>query len=173
MNMPFYSEDGSFKMIKVLQFIVVPPFIENKQAERWGADHTQFSTREVEGSKAERVAAVSKMISRTAHPSPILDAHFVEEKYGDGILGPSDFRSFCALTVASGDLAAWRSALKPIEQRIRPTKLDVPKQARPWWVSPKDFSTLEFYSPKSLTRRNNGWVGIAPDGRIFVYSFTM
>ena len=174
MNMPFYSEDGSFRMIKVLQFIVVPPFIENKQAERGGAHHSQFSTSEVEGSKAERVAAVTKIISRTAPPpSPILDAHFVEEKFGDGIFGPSDFRSFCALTVAPDDLAAWRSALKPIEQRIRPTKLDVPKQAQPWWVSPNDFRTLEFYSPKSLTGRYNGWVGIAPDGRIFVYSFTM
>jgi hypothetical protein len=42
------------------------------------------------------------------------------------------------------------------------------KQAQPWWVTPNDFGALEFYSPKSLTGRNNGWVGIAPDGRIFV-----
>ena len=132
------------------------------------------STQDVGGSQAERVAEISKIISRTTpQPSPILDAHFVEEQTGDGNLGPSDFASFCALTVAPGDLAAWRSALPPIEPHNTPPKLVNPKQAQPWWVTPNDFSTLEFYSPKSLTGRNNGWVGIAPDGRIFVYSFTM
>jgi hypothetical protein len=132
------------------------------------------STLDVGGSKAERVAEVSKIIGRSAPlPSPILDAHFVEEQTGDGTLGPSDFASFSAITVAPDDLAVWRSALQPIERQNTPAKLVNPKQAQPWWVTPNDFGALEFYSPKSLTGRNNGWVGIAPDGRIFVYSFTM
>lgn len=132
------------------------------------------STQDVTGTKAERVAEVSKLISRTAPlPSPILDAHFVEEQTGDGRIGPSDFASFCAITVAPEDLAAWRSALQPLEAQNTPPKLVDPKQAQPWWVTPSDFSTLEFHSPKSLTGRSNGWVGIAPDGRIFVYSFTL
>ncbi len=112
------------------------------------------STQEVGGSKAERVAEVSKLISRTAPlPSPILDAHFIEEQIGDGRLGPSDFKSFCALTVAPDDLAAWLSALKPIAAQNTPPKLVDPKKAQPWWITPNDFSTLEFYSPKSLTGR--------------------
>ena len=134
----------------------------------------RISTYAVGGPKAERVAKVSEIVSKTAPPpSPIIDAHFVEEQIGDGRIGPSDFSSFCALTVAPDDLAAWRSALQPIESQNTPPKLVDPKQAQPWWVTPNDFSTLEFYSPKSLTGRYNGWVGIAPDGRIFVYSFTM
>jgi hypothetical protein len=134
----------------------------------------QNSTREAVGSKAERVAEVTRIIARTSPlPGPILDAHFVEEQTGDGRLGPSDFASFCALTVAPGDLAAWRAALQPIEAQNTPPKLVDPKQAQPWWVTQTDFGTLQFYSPKSLTGRHNGWVGIAPDGRIFVYSFTM
>jgi len=52
-------------------------------------------------------------------------------------------------------------------------KRAAPKKAQPWWVSGADLGALEFYSPHSLTGRANGWVGIAPDGRIFVYSFTM
>jgi hypothetical protein len=48
-----------------------------------------------------------------------------------------------------------------------------PKKAQPWWVSGADLGALEFYSPHSLTGRVNGWGGIAPDGRIFIYSFTM
>jgi len=135
---------------------------------------SRASTQDVGGSKEERIAEVSKLMSRTATlPSPILDAHFVEEQTGDGRLGPSDFASFCALTIAPDDLAAWRSALQPIEPQNTTPKLVDPKQAQPWWVTPNDFSNLEFYSPKSLTGRYNGWVGIAPDGRIFVYSFTM
>jgi len=132
------------------------------------------STRDLAGTKAERVAEVSRLISRAAPlPSPILDAHLVEEQTGDGRIGPSDFASFCAIRIAPEDLAAWRSALQPLEAQNTPPKLVDPKQAQPWWVTPSDFSTLEFYSPKSLTGRFNGWVGIAPDGRIFVYSFTM
>jgi hypothetical protein len=134
----------------------------------------RVSTYDLGGSKAERVAKVSKIIGRTAPPpSPIIDAHFLEEQTGDGRFGPSDFASYCALTVAPDDLAAWRSALQPIESQNTPPKLVDPKQAQLWWVTPNDFSTLEFYSPKSLTGRYNGWAGIAPDGRIFVYSFTM
>lgn len=132
------------------------------------------SGREVVGPKAERIAEVSKLIGRAAPPpSPMIDAQFFEEQTGDGKLGPSDFASFCAVTVAPDDLPAWRSALQPIEPQNTPPKLVDPKQPKPWWVTPKDFSVLEFYSPKSLTGRNNGWVGVAPDGRIFVYSFTM
>ena len=134
----------------------------------------QVSTHEVGGSEEERIAAVSKIVSKTAPPpSPIIGAHFVEEQIGDGRVGPSDFSSFCVLTVAPDDLDAWRSALQPIESQNRPPKLVDPKQAQPWWVTPNEFGTLDFYSPKSLTGRYNGWVGIAPDGRIFVYSFTM
>jgi hypothetical protein len=129
---------------------------------------------EIGGTQAERVAAVSAFISKFAPlPSPILDAHFVEQQTGDGQLGPSDFAAFYALTVASGDLDAWRSALPTIEAQNTPPEYVTPKQSFPWWLSHDDFLGLSFYSPKSLTGRSNGWVGIAPDGRIFVYSFTM
>jgi hypothetical protein len=134
----------------------------------------QSSSKEISGAKAERVAEVSKLIRTTIPlPGPILDAQFVEEQTGDGRIGPSDFASFCALTVAPEDLGAWRKALQPLEPQNTPPRLVNPKQAHPWWVTTGDFSALEFHSPKSLTGRHNGWVGIAPDGRIFVYSFTM
>jgi len=134
---------------------------------------------EVTGTQAERVAAVSKLLSKTALlPSSLLDAHFVEEQTGDGILGPSDFNAFCALTVAPADLPAWRVALSKVQtwnhfSNDEEIKRAAPKKAQPWWVKGADLSALEFYSPYSLSGRPNGWVGIAPDGRIFVYSFTM
>jgi hypothetical protein len=131
------------------------------------------ASHEISGTQAERVAAVSPLLGKRAPlPSPVLDAHFVEEQTGDGQLGPSDFAAFYALTVAPADLAAWRSALPTIEPQNTPPKYVAPKQPRPWWLAHDDFLSLTFYSPKSLTGRSNGWVGIAPDGRIFVYAFT-
>jgi hypothetical protein len=132
------------------------------------------TSREISGTQAERVASVSSLISKRAPlPSPILDAHFAEEQTGDGQLGPSDFTAFYALSVAPADLAAWRSALPTIEAQNTPPKYITPKQPLPWWLTQNDFLGLTFYSPKSLTGRSNGWVGIAPDGRIFAYAFTM
>jgi hypothetical protein len=130
------------------------------------------STREIGGTQAQRVAAVSQLVSKHAPlPSPLLDAHFVEQQTGDGQLGPSDFFAFYALTVAPADLAAWRSALPPITAPKTSLNYASPKQPQSWWLTQEDFRRLEFYSPKSLTGRSNGWVGIAPDGRIFVYAF--
>jgi hypothetical protein len=129
---------------------------------------------EITGTQVERVAAVSALISKRAPlPTPILDAHFVEEQTGDGHFGPSDFAGFYALTVALADLAAWRSGMATIEPENTPPKYVRPRQSGPWWLSHDDFLSLAFYSPKSLTGRSNGWVGIAPDGRIFVYAFTL
>ncbi len=140
---------------------------------------TGASTQEIEGSKAERVAVISKMIGRTAPlPTPVLDAHFIEEQTGDGRLGPSDFAAFYALTVAPADLPAWRAALSQSKTwnhfaNDEEIKRAAPKRARSWWVSGADLGSLEFHSPHSLTGRANGWVGIAPDGRIFIYTFTL
>ncbi len=137
------------------------------------------SSQKIDGTTTERVAAVSKLLSKTAPlPSSLLDAHFFEEQTGDGRLGPSDFKAFYALTVAPADLPAWRAALSKSKtwnhfSNDEEIKRAAPKKAQLWWVSGADLGALELYSPHSLTGRANGWVGIAPDGRIFVYTFTM
>ena len=137
------------------------------------------SSRTIDGTTAERVSVISKLLSKTAPlPSSLLDAHFVEEQTGDGRLGPSDFKAFYALTVAPADLAAWRDALSESKTWNHFSNDDeirraAPKKVQPWWVKEAALGTLEFYSPHSLTGRANGWVGIAPDGKIYVYAFTM
>ena len=92
---------------------------------------------------------------------------------GDGILGPSDFFAFYALTVPAADIPAWRAALaaSPVDKGTE--AYAAPKAAAPWWVSKAEYQKLELFSPKSLTGRSPGWVGLAPDGRIFIYAFTM
>ncbi len=127
----------------------------------------------------ERVAVISRLLSRTAPlPSALLDAHFLEEQTGDGRLGPSDFEAFYALIVTPADLPAWRAALsKPAPWNHFTNDSDIkraaPVQPQPWWVGEDTLDSLELYSPKLLTGSSNGWVGLAPDGRIFVYVFTL
>ena len=133
------------------------------------------SVHEITGTRPERIARITAIITkRTAPPTALKNAYFVEEQVGDGYLGPSDFSSFYALSVAPNDVAAWRSVLSPLEPLNNPAHYAAPKKAASWWLSAPEFSSLEFYSPKLLTGRINGWVGIQPQtGRIFIYAFTM
>ena len=144
-----------------------------------GKKNAQTSSHETGGSKAERVAVITKQLSKSAPlPGPLLDAHFVEEKTGDGRLGPSDIKSFYALTVATADLPAWKAALSKSKSANMSSNEDeikraAPAKSEPWWVNGADLGKLEFYSPQALTGNANGWVGISADGRIYIHVFTM
>jgi hypothetical protein len=132
------------------------------------------SSQELGGSNADRVAEISKIIRRTAPlPGPILDARFAEDQTGDRQLGPSDFATYYCLRVAPADLAKWRSTLPPLSKSQPTPSYAIPRKAPDWWVTQEDFKKLDFYSPKSLTGRGSEWVGVAPDGKIFVHAFTM
>jgi hypothetical protein len=121
-----------------------------------------------------RAETIAKQLSRNGKlPSLLLDARFVEEKAGDGVLGPADFFAFYALSVSVADIPLWRAALADSPVVNGPAAYAAPKADAPWWPSRDDFSKLELFGPKSLTGRFNGWVGLAPDGRIFIYAFTM
>ena len=132
------------------------------------------SSYEITSTQAERVAAVSQLFSKAfSLPSPLLDAHFIEQQIGDNQFGPADFTAFYALTVAPADLSAWRSGLSTLQAPNTPPRYATPNQQVAWWLTPDDFTKLTFYSPHSLTERINGWVGIAPEsGKIFIYTFT-
>lgn len=121
------------------------------------------------------IEAISKLLAKHSQlPSPLIDANFIEEWTGDGRMGSSDFHSFYALSVASEDLQAWRSTLQPLEPQNSPPKYAVPKTSASWWLTSSEFRDLEFYSPKLVTGRMNGWVGVNPQsGRIYIYAFTM
>jgi hypothetical protein len=122
----------------------------------------------------DRVALITKQLSRNGKlPGVLLDAQVMQEKIGDGVLGPSDFFVFYALTVPAADLAMWRAALAASPVLNGPAVYASPKAPTPWWLKPEEFGKLELFGSKPLTGRVNGWVGLAPDGRIFIYSFTM
>ncbi len=151
----------SFRLLAVL-LVIMQAGCDSKQAN------------EVTGTPAERIAIVTKIISgNTPMSSELLDAHFVQDVTGAGEIGPPDVKSFGMLAVAPADLPAWKAILAPLEAHNAPTAYAAPKQACPWWLTAAEFAKLEMYSPKSLTGRVKGWIGVAPDGRIFTYTYSM
>jgi hypothetical protein len=126
---------------------------------------------EVSGSEAERVNAVTAIISKSQlPPTPILDAYFVEEKMGDGELGPADYRSFYRLEVTPEAAGAWQALLSPLTSL---PDYSAPTQSLSWWVEEESFSSLQFYAPDRLTSRIHGWIAISPEnGHIFIFTYT-
>jgi hypothetical protein len=126
---------------------------------------------EITGTQAERVQAITEMLSKQdAPPTPILDAHFVEEQIGDGNMGPSDFRTFVMITVAPERVATWQAALSPLDTQPGYT---APAQPYAWWIGKDRFATMSFYAPDTLTGRTNGWVAIDErTGEIYIFTFT-
>jgi hypothetical protein len=130
------------------------------------------SVHETTGSITERVAGVSTIITKNkVPPTIILDAHFVEEQTGDGVLGSSDFRAFYFIEVAPQDVSQWTQILTPLGAAA---DYDAPAQPRDWWISRDTFASLQFYKPDILTGRVQGWIGVSPQtGRIYIFTFTM
>ncbi|HEY2839159.1 MAG TPA: hypothetical protein VGJ26_08425 [Pirellulales bacterium] len=132
----------------------------------------KLSTIELSGPGPERIGKVTELIaSHTTPPSPLLDAQLFQEKLGDGMLGPADYRTFWRVDVAPADVPKWTQALTPLANQ---PSYPAPSQHRDWWVSRQALGTLQFYEPKPLTGRQNGWIGVeSQSGRIYIYTFTM
>jgi hypothetical protein len=133
------------------------------------------TTREVTGSVAERIAAVSRMLS----PLPpiamtMLDANAIVVQRGDGVLGPSDFTSYYAITVSATDLPAWSAALGVSALPDSAPAYVAPDTAVSWWVTKSDFAELVFHFSSRVVAADRGWVAVdRKRNRILVYSFTM
>lgn len=130
------------------------------------------SRRSITGTKAERIAAVEKLLKKSRQsdelPGPILDAQLEEIPIGDNNLGPADFQTFVWIKVEPEDVTAWENALTPRDQPIDPIAARPPK----WWKDDIDRDAVTF-SPKPLFGRSNGWVLIQEDGQIFAFTFSM
>jgi|GEM_PF-3245881 len=126
---------------------------------------------EVEGTKAQRIETVTKiLVNQEPLPSPLQDAYFLQQKIGDGELGPSDYVSFAMLDINPGDLSAWRSKLLLLKKRPGYAQ---PQSLKDWWVTAADYPTLELYELSPYTNRIHGWIGIDPKtSKIYVFTFT-
>jgi len=136
-----------------------------------GSRKAQFKEHQVMGDTPQRIARVTAIIAkRVPPPSLLLEAQFVEEQYGDGVLGPSDFKSFAVWEIAPADVEKWTALMTPLSPA--PDYAE-PKKAHHWWIDRADFSSLRFYRPEALTQRDLGWIGVDPAGKIYLHTFTM
>ena len=135
-----------------------------------GCGGPQNQTHEITGTAAERVLGVSRIIeSNAALPSEITDAHLIELQFGDGQLGPSDFRSFIWVKVSSDDVAKWRSTLKSPPNDS--PAYDAPPTKPKWWLTQSAYTQLTKYDSHTLFNRH-GWIAIQEDGNIFALTYT-
>ena len=130
------------------------------------------SVYEAIGTRQQRTQAVSALIAKhSSLPTAIEDANFLEERTGDGELGPSDYQDFYVVQVARQDVQRWSQQLHPLQQA---PEYVAPPQSRSWWIDRKAFSSLQFYEPVPLTGRSTGWIGISRQtGKIYIFTFTM
>jgi hypothetical protein len=158
-------------MHKVIWLLILACVLVSCTPNRTSDRTTEISFIEVTGDQATRVERITEMLAQQEPlPTPLRDAHFVEEKIGDGELGPADYRAFVALTVAPDQVVAWLALLTPLDQT--PDYAE-PGQPYEWWIDEKRFASMHFYAPDPLTNRANGWVAIdTVRGQIYVYSFT-
>ena len=132
---------------------------------------TYTSVTEISGTQAQRIAEISAMLAKThTPPTPLLDAYFIEEEMGDGVLGPTDFRSFARLDIAPQDVAKWQALLTPL---VATPEFAAPRQPYKWWLDQEGFASLQFYAPEAITSRANGWIAVdARHGHIYIFTYT-
>lgn len=133
------------------------------------------STRtQVSGTKAERVAAVERLLRKSAGqkgvPGQIVDAQLLEIQTGDNRLGPADYQTYLWMQVQPADIPLWEDVLTRRESAIAP--LTSPAAAPPtWWKLKLDPGETGF-RPKPLLGRANGWIVLREDGQIYAYTFS-
>ncbi len=135
-----------------------------------GCGGTQNQAHEITGTVAERIAGVSRVVeSNTPLPSTIADAHLIELQFGDGQLGPADFRSFVWMKVSPDDVAKWKAGMKtpPIDS----PNYDAPPSQPRWWLAESTFTQLTKYDSQAFFGRH-GWVVIQDDGNIYALTYT-
>ena len=126
---------------------------------------------EAMGNTQQRIKAISALMAKhRSLPTAIADAHFLEERIGDGELGPSDYRDFYVVDVATQDIEQWSQVLTPLQEV--PEYVE-PPQPRNWWIARDAFTSLQFYEPAPLTGRSTGWIAISRQtGKIYIFTFT-
>ena len=120
-------------------------------------------------SSAARADDAARGIAARLHvPAPVMLARQVQDRIGDGVLGPSDRRTYTYLEVPSHRLATWQVGT---ERLAAPPAYAAPESMSEW-VSRGNFDALEFFSSSPLLPQS-GWIGLArAEGRIYVFTFT-
>jgi hypothetical protein len=135
------------------------------------SDAIKISVQEITGTNSQRIDQIEALLKQyLPFPRPLEDAHFLEKKIGDGVMGPSDYQRFYTLTASSTNISSWVKTLKLIEQN--PTYI-APPVSPPWWVTAQGFNALRFYKLATPSGDDQGWIGVSDDLKIiYIYTFT-
>jgi hypothetical protein len=108
-----------------------------------------------QATRVDRVTDFLKRIERLH--GPLIDAHMAEWQFGDNFLGPAEYAGYMRLQVPPGDIDRWVASFEPLPMRPRwgPTV-----EPRAWWVTREVFDELEFFKPRGLSWRIEGWIGV-------------
>lgn len=128
--------------------------------------------------KADRIAKVTQLLKttqRTTLPSPMEDAHFAEFRMGDDdtalTIGPRDYETYLYVKLPVGQIDAWLSIFSRLDG---PPLYTAPMTAYPPWMSPSDFSSLEFFDADALLPGRHGWIAVSRQhGEFFLFTRTM
>jgi len=120
----------------------------------------------------ERVAVMNKIIEPLSEvPSEILDAHYIETRIGDGMIGPSDYYFYASIKVSKGEAKKWSQNLKEPYNGV--TGFSSPEIPNKWWLANEKFLELRLYETKTYFGRYNGWMAIDDaNDLIYVHTYT-
>ena len=121
---------------------------------------------EIEGSRPDRIHALSRLMTAGARErliATVLDASILEEQFGDGEMGPSDFRHLGFVKVLPPDIARWATA--PGRLAESPGWVEPPMEVS-WWISKADFQDLRFFESRMVFGQN-GWIAVSPKGLLY------
>ena len=132
----------------------------------------QETTRELTGTTAERIVAVTRLLQDYGTvPGLIDDAQLIELQFGDNMLGPADFRSYIWIKVSTDDVRKWKSALSGALPSDPPI-YDMPPSEPNWWLTKEHFQTLLKYDAFPMFQRH-GWIVVDSKGNVYARTYTM
>ena len=114
-------------------------------------------------------AGAGRIAKRMNAPAGLVVGDHVEERLGDGKLGPSDLRSFTYMKFLPDAIRSWT----PSAERLAEGPPYVRPRSMTSWVNKTAFSNLEFYRASPLLGARAGWIGVSRStGEIYVFTFT-
>lgn len=104
----------------------------------------------------------------------IKGTYLIEEKRGDGQLGPSDYELFVRIDIDPSQAQAWRAHLKPQATGEPLAQFKRPRYEVDWWPKESPLSTARAVGGPTLWKgARHGWAALTPEGnRVYLYSYT-
>lgn len=118
---------------------------------------------------------VSKLIRDPSVLPSIKAAYIMEERLGDGELGPSDRRLFMRLDIKPESMPQWGALIEPYQDKAAEAVFVSPHLKEPWWPAHSPLPRARLIGQPTLLKGSlHGWAALSEAGdRVYLYSYTM